>query len=177
MMNIKNNFISAKSYILLIAIISLSFIVVLVLPTSVRATHTEVHCSDLLVDDSERAEKDYLMCINNVREAEASGESTTEQLEQSELELQESNNAIANVKSNPIYYDLLLTFINFLTAGIGLVVTTLVVVGGIQYMTAGGNPQKTQAAITRISNALIGLVLYIFMFAILQWLIPGGLFG
>ncbi len=85
-------------------------------------------------------------------------------------------NAEAAVKDNPIF-QLLLTFINFLTAGVGLVVTTLVVVGGLQYMTAGGNPQKTQAAIMRISNALIGLVLYIFMFAILQWLIPGGLFG
>lgn len=96
--------------------------------------------------------------------------------------LELNNNASADydaeaaVKDNPIY-QLLLTFINFLTAGVGLVVTTLVVVGGLQYMTAGGNPQKTQAAIVRISNALIGLVLYIFMFAILQWLIPGGLFG
>ncbi len=81
-----------------------------------------------------------------------------------------------NVKDNPIY-TLLLDFLKFLTAGVALVVTTLVVVGGIQYMTAGGNPQNTQAAIMRISNALIGLAVYLFMFAILQWLIPGGLFG
>jgi hypothetical protein len=80
------------------------------------------------------------------------------------------------VKNNPIY-NLLLDIINFLSAGVGLVVITMITIGGFQYMTANGNPQKTQEAMKRISNALIGLALYLFMFAILQWLIPGGFFS
>lgn len=71
----------------------------------------------------------------------------------------------------------LISIINFLAFGIGIVVVGLIVFGGIQYITSGGVPQKVEAARSRITNAIIALVLYIFMFAILQWLIPGGIFG
>lgn len=67
--------------------------------------------------------------------------------------------------------------INFLSYGIGIVVVGMIIVGGIQYATSGGVPQKIEAARRRITNALIALVLYIFMFAILQWLVPGGIFS
>lgn len=66
--------------------------------------------------------------------------------------------------------------INFMSFGVGIIVVGMIIVGGIQYTTSGGVPQKIEAARKRITNAVIALVLYIFMFAILQWLIPGGLF-
>lgn len=80
-----------------------------------------------------------------------------------------------NSTENPIIvYSI--AVINFLAAGVGLVVIIMIAVGGVQYMTAGGNPQKTQEAVTRIINAILGLLVFLFMYAFLQWLIPGGLF-
>ncbi len=76
---------------------------------------------------------------------------------------------------NPIY-SYIVAAINFLSAGVGIVVIIMVSIGGVQYMMAGGNPQSTQAAIMKISNALIALVLFIFTWAFLNWLVPGGMF-
>jgi hypothetical protein len=70
----------------------------------------------------------------------------------------------------------LLTAVLALFAGaVGLVVTGGVVYGGFLYMTARGNSSQTQQAITVIINACIGLLLFIFMFALLNFIIPGGI--
>lgn len=42
---------------------------------------------------------------------------------------------------------------------IGIVLFILILAGGIQYATAGGDESKTKAAITQITNAIIGLIL------------------
>ena len=76
---------------------------------------------------------------------------------------------------NPLFQRLV-QIMNFLSIGIGIVVVGLIITGGIQYIMAGGAPQKLEAARRRIQNALIALFMFIFMFAILQWLIPGGVF-
>ena len=68
-------------------------------------------------------------------------------------------------------------FTNVLAGLVGLVVVSVIIVGGIQYASAGNDPQKINAAKGRIFNALLALVVFIFMYAFLQWLIPGGLFG
>jgi hypothetical protein len=62
----------------------------------------------------------------------------------------------------------------FLAAGVGIVVIIMVIIGGIQYSSAGSEPQKLAAARTKIFNALLALIIFIFLFAILQWLLPGG---
>ena len=67
--------------------------------------------------------------------------------------------------------------INFLSAGVGIVVIGVIILGGIQYSMAGDNTQATGAAKQRIINGLIALVAFIFMFAFLNWLLPGGAFG
>ncbi len=66
--------------------------------------------------------------------------------------------------------------INILSAMVGIVVVIMIAVGGVQYVTAQDNPQAVEAARERIRNALIALVAYIFSYAFLQYLIPGGLF-
>lgn len=66
--------------------------------------------------------------------------------------------------------------INFLAAGVGIVVAIMITVAGVEYITARGVPQKVEDAKRRITNAIIALVTFIFMYAILQWLIPGGIF-
>lgn len=69
----------------------------------------------------------------------------------------------------------LLIFTNALSAVVGVVVVITIVVAGIQYSAAGSNPQAVASARNKIRNALIALFAYIFMFAFLEWLIPGGL--
>lgn len=59
--------------------------------------------------------------------------------------------------------------------GVGAIIMTIV--GGLQYISARDNPQSIQAAKQKIYNVLIGLAAYIFLWAFLQWLIPGGVFG
>ncbi len=63
-----------------------------------------------------------------------------------------------------------------LTVIVGIVVVMMLIVGGIQYSSAGSNPQAVTAAKKRISQALFALVIYIFLFAFLQWIVPGGVF-
>ncbi|HMS23260.1 MAG TPA: hypothetical protein PKB09_00430 [Candidatus Saccharibacteria bacterium] len=81
----------------------------------------------------------------------------------------------ACVTDNPIT-KLLLTVVNFLSALIGIIVIAVIIIAGIQYTTSGGNPQQAAQAKKRIINAVTALVAFFFLFAILQWLIPGGIF-
>ena len=67
-------------------------------------------------------------------------------------------------------------FTDALLTIVGIVVVMTIVIGGIQYSAARDNPQAVAAAKKRISQALIALVIYLFMFAFLQWLVPGGVF-
>ncbi len=68
------------------------------------------------------------------------------------------------------------TVIDFLSAGVGIIIVGVIVVGGIQYTIAGSSPQALTAARQRITNGLIALFAFLFIFAFLQWLIPGGIF-
>lgn len=64
--------------------------------------------------------------------------------------------------------------LRFLSIGVGLAVVGGVAAGGIVYATAQGSPGKTQSGIKIITNSILALILYLLMFAILQFLIPGG---
>lgn len=66
--------------------------------------------------------------------------------------------------------------LTFLSVVVGIAVVVGVVIGGITYSTSQGNPAQVQKGITIITNAVIGLVLYLLLWAIIQWLIPGGVF-
>ncbi|MEK7603349.1 MAG: hypothetical protein AAB459_03845 [Patescibacteria group bacterium] len=68
------------------------------------------------------------------------------------------------------------TIISALSAGIGIVIVIMIIVGGIQYSTAGGDSGKVTAAKSRIFNAVLALIAFFFMFGFLQWIVPGGLF-
>lgn len=67
-------------------------------------------------------------------------------------------------------------FVAFLSALAGIVIVISIIVGGVQYTTAGADPSKVAAAKHRITNAIIALLCLIFLFAFIQWLVPGGLF-
>ena len=67
--------------------------------------------------------------------------------------------------------------VNFLSIGVGVVVVGVIILGGIQYTLAGGNDQAIAAAKKRIVNGMIALAAFLFLFAFLQWVIPGGIFS
>ncbi|MBA3758544.1 hypothetical protein H0X10_02840 [Candidatus Saccharibacteria bacterium] len=67
-------------------------------------------------------------------------------------------------------------FTRVLSGLVGVVVVVMIAYGGIQYSMSKDNPQEAAAAKDRIRNAVIALVFYMFIFAFLQYLIPGGLF-
>lgn len=67
--------------------------------------------------------------------------------------------------------------VNVLTFGIGVAATVGLVLSGIQYLTAGDNVGQIQKAKTRIFHIVIGLAIYAVFWGILQFLLPGGLFG
>jgi hypothetical protein len=73
---------------------------------------------------------------------------------------------------NPIV-DLTFAIIRFLSYGVGLVITFSLVVAGLQYIGSQGNSENTNNAISRIRSSIIALILYIFAFAILNYIVPG----
>ena len=72
--------------------------------------------------------------------------------------------------------DLVFAIIRFLSNGVGIVVIASIVFGGIQYIASGGDPNSTNKAISRIRSSIIALMIYIFAYAILNYLIPGAFF-
>ena len=65
--------------------------------------------------------------------------------------------------------------INILSGVVGIVVTIMIIVGGIQYSAAGADPGAVAKAKKHISQAILALVGYGLIFAFLQYIIPGGL--
>lgn len=72
---------------------------------------------------------------------------------------------------------LLLLAINILTAGVGVVALGGIVFAAILYTSAGGNAEQVKKAMTIITDIVIGVLAYALMYAVLNFLIPGGLFG
>lgn len=66
--------------------------------------------------------------------------------------------------------------LRFLSIAVGIAVVGGIAVGGIVYSTAAGNSSKTQKGVSIISNSILGLVLYLLAFALINFLVPGGVF-
>jgi hypothetical protein len=59
---------------------------------------------------------------------------------------------------------------------VGIIVVISLIMGGIEYSTSEGDPQKSAKAKRRITNTLIALIAFFFLYAFLQFLIPNGVF-
>lgn len=70
--------------------------------------------------------------------------------------------------------DVLKTILTIMSIGVGILAVAGIVYGAILYSSAQDNAAQTKKAIEVIINTVIGLLLYVFMYAILNWLIPGG---
>lgn len=77
--------------------------------------------------------------------------------------------------TNPIVKDLN-DIVKVLSGLVGVVVVGMIILGGIQYSMAGDKAEAVSAAKKRIINGVTALVAFLFIFAFLQWLIPGGIF-
>lgn len=67
--------------------------------------------------------------------------------------------------------------ITILTAGIGIVAVGAVIYGAFLYSSSGDNPENVKKAKDTWVNVVIGLVIFAFLVAITNFLIPGGVFN
>ncbi len=68
-------------------------------------------------------------------------------------------------------------FIGLFSVIFGLLAAASLILGGINFTTSEGDPQKAAKAKQRIFNTVFAVVAYIFLYAFLQFLVPGGLFN
>ena len=67
--------------------------------------------------------------------------------------------------------------IGFMAIGVGIAVVAGIVWGGVTYARSDGDSSTAKQGMDTIRNAIIGLVLFIFMYAAADFLIPGGAFN
>jgi heme A synthase len=73
--------------------------------------------------------------------------------------------------------DMTFAIIKFLSYGVGLIVVASMIVAGIQYTTSRGDPKAVAMAEQRIKSTVAALLIFIFAYAILNYIIPAGFFG
>lgn len=71
-------------------------------------------------------------------------------------------------------FNVLTFFIELITYGLGIAAIIGFSVAGIMYLTAKGSLEQTTRAKKRISEIIIGLVVYAVLWALLNFLLPGG---
>ena len=74
-------------------------------------------------------------------------------------------------------FTILGVFLAILTWGVGIAGTFGIVLSGIQFMTAKDDPTQVTKAKNRIIQIVIGMAAYAVLWAVLQWILPGGVFG
>lgn len=67
--------------------------------------------------------------------------------------------------------------IQILTAGVGVAAVGAVIFGAVLYTTSEGSPDKVKKAREIWTNTVIGLLMFAFMVAITNFIIPGGVFN
>lgn len=72
---------------------------------------------------------------------------------------------------------IMLYVINFLAIGVGIAVVGGIAWGGWIYASSNGDAGKAKEGRMIVINAVIGLVLFLVLWAAVNFLVPGGLFG
>lgn len=73
--------------------------------------------------------------------------------------------------------NMLLQIINFMAVGVGIAVVGGIAWGGMLYASSNGDSSKAKQGITTIVNSILGLFLFMFTYAFINFLVPGGLFN
>lgn len=87
----------------------------------------------------------------------------------------DTNIIACNTQGGNPAMSIILQVTNFLAIGVGIAVVGGIVWGALMYISSNGDAAKTKQAITIIVNAVIGLLLFIFGWALVNALVPGGL--
>ncbi len=74
-------------------------------------------------------------------------------------------------------WSILLTVVNILTAGVGVLALAGIVYGAVLYTSAGGNTEQVKKAYGIFTNVVIGVLAFAGMFALLNFIVPGGVFN
>ncbi len=69
--------------------------------------------------------------------------------------------------------DFTFAMIRFLSNGVGLVLIGSLIYGGIQFSLSRGNPQANAAAQNRIKSVIVAMFVFLFAYALLNYLVPG----
>jgi hypothetical protein len=84
------------------------------------------------------------------------------------------------IKGDPKNGGVIVTYLKgilqFLSAGIGIIIVLMIVIAGIQYIISAGDPANIKAAKERIINAITALILFVMGYAILSFIVPGGIY-
>lgn len=83
-------------------------------------------------------------------------------------------NSFGDIGSGDLMQKYVNPAITLLAILVGVVVTASIIVGAIQFSSSAGDPQKAAAAKSRITGAIVALVVFMFLYAFLEFLIPGG---
>lgn len=84
-------------------------------------------------------------------------------------------NSEAGDKTNPVIV-IILTIVNFVAFGVSVAVVGGIIYGGILYTSARDNSGQTQKAIEIITNSVVGLIAFFALWAVINFIVPGGLF-
>ena len=87
------------------------------------------------------------------------------------------NGCVEGTEDGSAIFSVLNIVLQVLTYGVGIAGTIGIVITGIQILTAKDNAGQLAAAKTRFIAIVIGLAVYAVMWAFLEWLLPGGIFG
>lgn len=102
-------------------------------------------------------------------------EPVTVPIQDTELEVEcEASDGEALTGENCPIIGYLVTGINILSALAGMAIVFSIMFAGYQYMTARDNAGQVQQAKQRIIWALTALAVFVFMYALLNFLVPGG---
>lgn len=82
---------------------------------------------------------------------------------------------IGCVQKGNAVLDATFAIVRFLSNGVGLVLIGSLVYAGIQFSLSRSNPQANAAAQNRIKSVILALFIYIFAYALLNYLVPGKL--
>lgn len=63
--------------------------------------------------------------------------------------------------------------VDILSGAVGALAVVGIVVVGIQYQTAGDNEERARKAKRRLIEIVIGIAIYICLYALVKWLLPG----
>lgn len=67
--------------------------------------------------------------------------------------------------------------VEIMTIGVGILGVVGISIVGVQYLTAGGDEQRTTKAKRRMFEIVIGLAIYAVFWALVNWLLPGGIWS